>query len=64
MWAIRNAKNFFSVLGVTFAPNDGKGLAWNDRAGELIVRGTLQDLETIEADMLVGAEAQAKEPCQ
>ena len=43
------AKNFFSVLGVTFAANDGKGLAWNDRAGELIVRATLQDLETIEA---------------
>src|SRR6185295_6713305 len=27
----------------------GKGLAWNDRAGEMIVRATLTDLDTIEA---------------
>jgi len=45
----RAAQNFFTTLGVTFVPGDGKGLAWNDRAGELIVRATLQDLETIEA---------------
>jgi general secretion pathway protein D len=42
------ARNFFTTLGVTLT-EPGKGLAWNDRAGELIVRGTLQDLETIEA---------------
>jgi general secretion pathway protein D len=45
----RAAQTFFTALGVTFTPGDGKALAWNDRAGELIVRATLVDLETIEA---------------
>jgi len=37
------------VLGVDLNPGTGKSLFWNDRSGMLLVRATLQDLDTIEA---------------
>ena len=46
------ARLFFSTLGVNLDPATpgglGKSLFFNDRLGELFVRGTAQDLDTIE----------------
>jgi general secretion pathway protein D len=40
------ARNFFSTLGVDLNPP--KSIFFNDRLGELYVRATMQDLDTIE----------------
>jgi general secretion pathway protein D len=42
-------QTFFSTLGVDLNPLLGKSVFWNDRGGVLLVRATLQDLDTIEA---------------
>jgi hypothetical protein len=39
-------KDFFSTVGVEFSPP--KAIFWNDRLGMLMVRATLDDLETVE----------------
>ena len=45
------AKNFFTALGVDLSPP--KSIFFNDREGRLIVRATLQDLDTIDAAIQV-----------
>ena len=40
------ARNFFNTLGVNLDPP--KSIFFNDRLGELFVRATEQDLDTIE----------------
>jgi general secretion pathway protein D len=45
------ARNFFITVGVDLSPP--KALFFNDRAGVLLVRATLQDLDMIEAAMQV-----------
>lgn len=45
------ARNFFTTVGVDLTPP--KALFFNDRAGVLLVRATLQDLDMIEAAMQV-----------
>jgi type II secretory pathway component GspD/PulD (secretin) len=41
--------DYFSASGVDLSPGLGKSLFYNDRQGILVVRGTMQDLELIEA---------------
>ncbi len=49
------AMNYFASLGVDLDPtrNPGKALFFNDRQGMLVVRGTMQDLDMIEAAIQV-----------
>jgi tetratricopeptide (TPR) repeat protein len=47
------AKNFFVAVGVDMAQPPGKSVFFNDRAGILLVRATMQDLDTIEAAIQV-----------
>ncbi|MSU57847.1 MAG: type II and III secretion system protein [Pedosphaera sp.] len=44
-------RNFFNAHGINLDPLLGKTLVFNDRAGELWVRATLQELDTIQ-DMI------------
>ncbi len=55
----RALKDWFKELGVDFKQS-GKALFFNDRTGLMLVRGTLQDLETVEtaATALNSTEAQ------
>jgi type II secretory pathway component GspD/PulD (secretin) len=45
---IPTVQNFFLTAGVDLTPGTGKALFFNDRLGVLMVRATLQDLDTIE----------------
>ena len=46
-------RNFFIALGVNLDPIQGKSVFFNERQGLLLVRATLQDLDTIEAAIQV-----------
>ena len=49
--ASATARDFFARLGVELNPP--KSIFFNDRAGELLVRATIRDLETVEAAIQV-----------
>jgi secreted protein with Ig-like and vWFA domain/type II secretory pathway component GspD/PulD (secretin) len=44
-----SVRKFYSAVGVELDPKSGKDVVYNGRTGELTVRGTAQDLETIAA---------------
>lgn len=44
-------RSFFATLGVELSPPEG--VFYNERAGELLVRSTLEDLDVIEAALVV-----------
>jgi hypothetical protein len=46
-------KNFFTAVGVDMAQPPGKNVFFNDRAGLLLVRATMQDLDIIESAIQV-----------
>jgi beta-lactamase regulating signal transducer with metallopeptidase domain len=47
------AKSFFSTLGVDWESPKGKAIFYNDRVGELFVRATLTDFDTVERALVV-----------
>lgn len=47
----QNARDYFASVGVDLAPP--KSIFYNDREGAILVRGTLQDLDAIEAAVQV-----------
>ncbi len=51
-------REFFPSINVTLDPP--KTIFWNDREGTIVVRGTLQDLDTIETAVMVLSAAPAQ----